>query len=972
VPEPRSMPRRVAPLAALAAAALLAPVQLFAGGPKYVAGPSYFNPAVLGQPVHWANGKLTYYVDQGPLNSQVSNSQAVAMVDAAAALWSAVPTAGVTLTDGGPLNEDVSGSDVVAGNQIFAQPADLTPLATNYPVAVVFDADGSVINALFGSGASDPTACQNDGVWFWLDNFQPNATIAHAVILLNGLCATSPALQDMMSFQLERAFGRVLGLDFSQVNPGAATNGEPNGTLGWPVMQPFSGACGSSGGDCIPSPGVLRFDDIAALNRLYPITSANLAGFPGKELTAANTVSITGTLSFRRGTGMQGVNVVARPLDSNGNPLYQYTVTFVSGAYFCGKRGNPVTGWTDSSGNLLTRWGSNDATVQGYFDLRFMPLPPGVTSATYQVTFEPVSALEILTESVGPYVDGSPTPSGTMPTLTVANLSAGGAQSLSVTIPNSASAGFSDAIATESSPRMLPPGGLWSGRISQVGQTDWFLFPVRANRTFTVVTQALNEAGNPTDTKALLALGVWDGFDPPGSPSVGWAPGLNGFATGETWLRVATSSDDVVRLGIADMRGDGRPDYAYTGWVLYADTISPTHLLASGGPIVIRGMGFRPSDTVLVGGQPALVTSISPNEITAIAPAAASGVSGSVDVEVDDLPLFYAAAILSGGISYDSGTGDALHLDTAPSNTVPIGVPLAFTVTALDSSLNSAPGVTITYFVLSGTATLGCGSTTCAVTAGGDGLASMTLTAHDTSTAVVSASLSNGASLQAHFSGGTAPIIAALTPTLSVAAGATVNWTTQAIVLNSGTPMGGQSVAWQTTSGSGITAQDLTAALTNSSGIATKTLTIGPLAEGAQASATACVNGTSNCTPFTVTGARPEYAYLEPVSGTAQSLAVSGTPAQVVLRLYDMNGNPMAGGTVTFYQAIYAWTPPCPPHGRCAAAPLLATQISTAASALDGTVTFVPATIPGVATTLSGVAVTGNSSTLSVSIEQHP
>ena len=70
------------------------------------------------------------------------------------------------------------------------------------------------------------------------------------------------------------------------------------------------------------------------------------------------------------------------------------------------------------------------------------------------------------------------------------------------------------------------------------------------------------------------------------------------------------------------MRGDGRPDYAYNGWVLYADTVQPPRLPASGGPIVIHGMGFRPSDTVLVGGQNATVTSISPNEITAIAPAA--------------------------------------------------------------------------------------------------------------------------------------------------------------------------------------------------------------------------------------------------------------------------------------------------------------------------------------------------------------
>jgi hypothetical protein len=100
---------------------------------------------------------------------------------------------------------------------------------------------------------------------------------------------------EMMSFELERAFGRVLGLDFSQVNPGAATNGEAGGTQGWPIMEPLSGACGASGGDCIPDPTVLRYDDIAALNRIYPITAANLANFPGKQISASNTISIQGT-----------------------------------------------------------------------------------------------------------------------------------------------------------------------------------------------------------------------------------------------------------------------------------------------------------------------------------------------------------------------------------------------------------------------------------------------------------------------------------------------------------------------------------------------------------------------------------------------------------------------------------------------------------------------------------------------------
>ena len=419
----------------------------FAGGPKYVAGVSYFNSSALGQPVSWAGGSVNYYVDQGPLGP-LSNTQAVAIVDAAAAIWNGVPTAAVQLTDAGALAEDVNGSNVLAGNGYLVAPADVAPSAITTPVAVIFDTDGSVYDALEGSGASEPDNCSLNSLLVWIDNMNPNATLAHGVIVLNGRCATTANLLSMMSYQLERAFGRILGLDSSQVNLNALSLGstEPNGALGWPIMQPLPGECGAVGGDCIPNPTVLRFDDIAALNRIYPVTAANLASFPGKVLTAANTVSIQGTLSFRSGQGMQGVNVVARPLDGNGNPLYQYTVTFVSGSYFAGNRGNPVTGWTDALGNRLDRFGSNLSSLQGFFDLSGMPLPPGATTANYQVTFEPISPLFFGSLSVGPYLLGAPTPSGTMPTLLVNGLQAGSSKALTVNIANSASESISQPI----------------------------------------------------------------------------------------------------------------------------------------------------------------------------------------------------------------------------------------------------------------------------------------------------------------------------------------------------------------------------------------------------------------------------------------------------------------------------------------------------------------------------------------------
>jgi len=51
---------------------------------------------------------------------------------------------------------------------------------------------------------------------------------------------------------------------------------------------------------------------------------------------------------------------------------------------------------------------------------------------------------------------------------------------------------------------------------------------------------------------------------------------------------------------------------------------------------------------------------------------------------------------------------------------------------------------------------------------------------------------------------------------------------------------------------------------------------------------------------------------------------------------------------------------------------LLATQSATATSAIDGTVAFTPASLPGVATNLLGLAASGNTATVNVAVEQHP
>src|SRR5208283_364397 len=96
---------------------------------------------------------------------------------------------------------------------------------------------------------------------------------------------------------------------------------------------------------CYPNPYQPAPDDVAALSRLYPVSSSP---------TAAR---IYGSVYFVDSQGnvaqpMQGVNVFARWIDpSTGLPSDKYSASSVSGFLFTGNAGNPVTGLTDPQGN---------------------------------------------------------------------------------------------------------------------------------------------------------------------------------------------------------------------------------------------------------------------------------------------------------------------------------------------------------------------------------------------------------------------------------------------------------------------------------------------------------------------------------------------------------------------------------------------------------------------------------------------
>jgi len=944
----------------------------FAGGPRWVAGSGYFNSSVKGQPVHWANGAISYYLDQGALTSLAYHTLMTGLVAQSANAWNAVPTAAVNITLGGNLNEDVSGANVTVGPNGITMPADIQSTATSKPLGVIYDADGSVINAFFGQGASDASDCRDNGVMTIVDNVATDGTILHALMILNGLCAANNAQLSVLQYQMVRAFGRILGLDWSQANESMFTNDQitTDGLTGWPIMHPVEYVCSITGIPCTPNGMTLRYDDIAAVNRVYPVTATNQSNFPGKQLTAAATISVQGTIHFRNGQGMQGVNVVLRPLNQGTDtPDIRYTVTAVSGSLFQGAEPNPVNGPNDAQGNPLNKYGSDDQTLEGWFDLSGVPLPIGETIADYQLSIEPLNPLYALGYSVGPYTQGQVSPSGTMPVITLNGLTAGTAITQDIVIQDSADESYSVNDGNEAEPASIPASGEWTARITGYGHTGWFTLPVRANRELTIEAVALDENGQPSESKARPVLGAWNGTDAPGTlPVSSTAQPFNGDQPGLTTLSVATVAQGYLTAGIADSRGDGRPDYLYHGRVLYADSVMPERIALSGGPITIRGIGFRPNSVVTVDGVAAAVTSVTPTEITAIAPPA-NGANGVVLLTVSD-PATLAVAAIQDGLSYDAMGGDALSIVTAPLGTVNTGVPAPFTVKALSADAQTpAPGVTVTFTVTEGTASLACGQSTCSVVSGGDGLATMNVTANSAELAQVTASLSDGASVITEFSGSTPPAIVALTPSLYIAIGATASWSPQAEALSGSAPLAGQSVNWS--AASGVTPSAATA-VTNTNGIASTQLNIGPLAEGADAPLYACLPGNTACATFQIYSVHPEVAQLAAVSGAGQTLSANARPAPVILRVTDAVGHPMAGGIVTFYETLRQWTPDCPAQGRCPSAPVLATQTVQATSGSDGLVTLVPLTGNGEPTRLYVTAVTGNVASLNFEIEQHP
>ncbi len=892
-------------LAAILAVVLSFVVIAIAGGPEYVAGSTFFDSAAMGQPLTWSQGQVNYYTDQGDLSPILPNTAANAFVARAFLQWSSVPVAAITVTNPGHLAEDVNGSNI-AVNSIgtITAPADITPAATETPVGIVYDYDGSVTDALLGAGAGAPSQCFWNAVYGGADNFNTSANLLHALVVINGQCALQTAQLTDVEYRLVRVLGNVLGLGWSQLNVNVST-GDPHPTAddyaGFPVMHYMDSVNCVPITVCYPNPYQLAPDDVAALSRLYPPATS-----------PANTARIHGSVYFvdhfgAEGQPMQGVNVFARWIDpSTGLPSHQYSVSSVSGFLFTGNAGNPITGLIDSLGNAYSEFGSTSQTSEGFFDLGGLPIPNGKSTAQYQLSIEALDP--VWSSGVCPYDFSQVAPSGSFAPIII-TVSTGGDFEQDIPMSDSALAVPPwSASETWAAPAIVPSPGDWVGSLSGYGEVSYFLITAQANRTLSVAVTALDETGSPTESKANPVVGMWNSTDPQGTaPPVLTTVPFNSSSFGMSRLDTQVLNSGSFIVGISDLRGDGRPDYAYHAHVLYGDSVNPARIPISGGAIALQGIGFTPGLTVSVGSHAVPLLATNASQILMAAPPQSDGPQ---TITITD-PASGSSSTMTNALTMGAASTDQIVLLQGTNPQTPVGTQAAnalrVRVVASDG-VTAVNGATVVWSTTNGATLSVCGgASSCSVVTDESGIASTAITPAALGVATFTATLAPAVYNPAQSVSGTlsatstASDIGITTPYLWIAQGASLSVPITARVVSTGAPQAGITVDFRIAQGSG--SLSAASAVTNSTGYATVTLTLTTFAANVQV--VACVASGSPCQTAYGNAVAASALNLQAVAGAAQ--VITAPPFQpLTVRVTDSSTppNPVLGASVLFQSTV--------------------------------------------------------------------
>ncbi|MGB9084243.1 MAG: hypothetical protein WCC46_06450, partial [Terriglobales bacterium] len=791
------MPRRIRILAAFLIASAVASR---AGGPAFVAGSGY-NAGVEGQPLVWANGSVQYFTDQGNLSPILTGAQADTMIATAFTTWTSLTGVALTATQGGHLAEDVNGSNIETnGEGVVTSPADIAPSATSTPVGIVYDYDGTVTDAILGEGAGDLADCFTNAVYGGPDNFSAAGNIAHALVVINGICAAASTQLPDVQYRLVRVLGRTAGLGWSQANLNVITQNPPPTQAdfaGFPVMHYedpmdcvpiticYGGTFGGALGNNTFTPAT---DDMDSLLRLYP--ASNNPQPSGR---------IYGSVYFTDASGnavqpMQGVNVVAR-LMVNGQPSRQRVASSVSGFLFCGNAGNIIDGYLDAKDLPYSRWGSNDPSLEGFFDLGQLTIPTGQTAAQYQLAVEALDPAWSM--GVEPYGPKQVTPSGAFAPIVVTVTNGSNAEQDILMLQSEIAEEHPGSGSTYKNPAVLPQGGAWGSWISGHGSVDFFQFTAQANRTASIAVTALDESGQPTETKLLPVIGIWPVSNQTGNPAPSSTPSaFNSTTFAMTRLDAQFTASATYRLAVADFRGDGRPDYFYQASLLYSDTVTPPRLSLAGGVTALSGIGFSQGLQVSVAGSTGTLLSAQASQMQVALPSAAQ--DGTATIQVTN-PVTGSFSQMTGALIYGAAATDLLLLLQGAEPSTPVGSqtanPIRVRAVAADG-VTRVSGATIAWSVSNGSQLSLCGGTSaCSVLSDEAGESFSWLTPTATGPSLITIALapavySPAQSQQATvLATSTALDLAAVTPQRWIAQGASISVPLGVQALDLGAPL---------------------------------------------------------------------------------------------------------------------------------------------------------------------------------------
>ncbi len=908
-----------------------------AGGPAFIAGSGY-DPGVEGHSLIWANGSVQYFTDQGDLSPILPNAQADVFVAAAFIPWTSISSVALSASQTGHLAEDVNGGNIVAAaNGSITAPADITSAATGTPVGIVYDYDGTVTDALLGQGAGGLADCFTNAVYGGPDSFTTAGNIVHAFVVINGVCAATSAQLPDVQYRLIRVLGRILGLGWSQANLNVLTRKPPpadSDFAGFPLMHfadPISCVPISL---CYPNAAVPKLDDANALARLYP---SNVNPQPAGR--------IYGSVYFTDASGnavqpMQGVNVVARLIDGTGKPSRQGVVTSVSGYAFHGNAGNIINGYADANGLRYDRWGSSDPALEGFFDLGQLVIPTGQSIAQYQLSVEALDASWSL--GAEPYAPTQVAPSGSFAPVVVTVTNASNAERDILMLQNEIAQAHPGSGSTYALPAALPQGGGWGSWISGYSSTDWFEFTAQANRTASVSVTALDETGQPTETKLLPVIGIWQLSDQSGNPApASTASAFNTTTWGMSRLDAQFTVTDTFRVGVADFRGDGRPDYFYRASLLYSDTVTPARLSLAGGVTTLNGTGFSPKLQVSVAGNNGTTLSASASQIEVAVPAGL--LDGTASIQVTD-PVSGAFSQMIGALTYGALSTDLLLLLQGAEPATPVGsvAANALRVRAVAADgITAVSGATIAWSATNGLQFTACGgASSCSVLSdeAGESSSWVTPTATGQSTIMIAlapASYTPPQSQQATVVGTSSALdLVAVTPTRWVGQGATLAVPLTVEALDLGVPKANVAVNFAITKGAA--SLSASSGTTNASGFATITAQVTNQNADVQASACVAPNN-APCQTFTLFSTPSSLWMLETASGSSQVVPTGQSFQPLIVRVTDgsLAEDPVMGVNVTFKTTLAR----VPENGMPV---ILGSSQGQVVSAQDGLASIVP------------------------------